>query len=147
MKWLIIPLAALLISCNSAPLIVETPYPVYIPGIHDTIYLQQDTVYKETDSLAYWEGNVEDSLKNIIGWLKVFYNRKIAELKLNPRTDSVIVHDTIPSIPKDNVVQVISGFLDWWGEILLILFGVVLLALQNKNINIFSYLKNLIVKK
>ncbi len=140
-------LMLVLFGCSTAPTIIEVPYPVFIPAIHDTIELVQDTVYLPSDSNAYWEGDVQDSLKNVIGWLKVFYNRQIAELKLNPRTDSIIIYDTIPAIPKENTVQVISGLLDWWGEILLLLFAVILLALQNKNINLISYLKNLIVKK
>jgi len=139
-------LMLVLFGC-SAPTIIEVPYPVFIPAIHDTIELAQDTVYAPSDSNAYWEGDVQDSLKNVIGWLKVFYNRQIAELKLNPRTDTIKIHDTIPAIPKENTVQVISGLLDWWGEILLLLFAVILLALQNKNINLLSYLKNLILKK
>lgn len=133
-------------GCNSTSNIIEKPYPVYIPGVHDTISLKADTVYLPSDSNASWSGNVEDSLHNVIGWLKVFYNRKIAELKLHPKIDTVKVKETITEY-KDKPVQIISGLLDWWGEILLILFGVILLAIQNKNIDLLSYLKNLIVKK
>lgn len=90
-KLYFLVLGVLLLGCSSTPTIIEKPYPVYLPGIHDTIELKQDTIYLPTDSNAYWEGNVEDSLKNVIGWMKVFYNRKIAELKLNDKMDTVYV--------------------------------------------------------
>lgn len=132
----------LLYSCSSTPTIVETPYPVFIPGIHDTIYLAQDTVYAPTDSNAYWEGNVEDSLKNVIGWLKVYYNKRMAELKLNPRIDTFFVADTI-RIDKDRPVQVLVGLLPWWGETLVILFTAGLLAFASKKTNILELVKGM----
>jgi hypothetical protein len=92
MKWLLTPIVVLLlIGCSSTPTIIEKPYPVYVAGVHDTIPLAQDTIYLPSDSNAYWEGNVEDSLNNVIGWLKVYYNRKMAELKLNDKVDTVYV--------------------------------------------------------
>ena len=134
--------ALLLLSCSSAPIIVETPYPVFIPGVHDTIYLAQDTVYAPTDSNAYWEGNVEDSLKNVIGWLKVFYNKKIAELKLNPHTDTLMIPDTL-YVDRDRPVQVLVGLLPWWGETLVIIFIAALLALASKKTNLLNLIKGI----
>jgi len=135
----------LLFGCSTAPTIIEKPYPVYLLGIHDTIPLVQDTVYLPSDSNAYWEGNVEDSLKNVIGWLKVFYNRKIAELKLNPKVDTLFYPDTLFQ-DKTKVVQIISGLLPWWGEALLILIGAGLLALVNKKTNILDLIKGVFKK-
>ncbi len=106
MKGLAFIVVLLLFGCSSTPVIVETPYPVFIPGVHDTIYLEQDTIYAPTDSNAYWEGNVEDSLKNAIGWLKVYYNRRIAELKLEAKMDTVYI-----SIENSKYLM-ITGFLE-----------------------------------
>jgi len=121
----------LIFGCSSTPTVIEKPYPVYLPGIHDTIPLAQDTVYLPSDSNAYWEGNVEDSLNNVIGWLKVYYNRKIAELKLNPRTDTVIVNDTIPSEPV-KIVETVYGILPSWAQIALMLITGLLLYFSAK---------------
>jgi hypothetical protein len=121
---------------------VEVPHLVPVAGVHDTIYLTQDTVYLPSDSNAYWEGNVEDSLKNVIGWLKVYYNRQIAELKLNPRVDTVKVTTEIP-VQKDKIIQIISGLLPMWAEIILIAVGILLLAFANKNTTILQALKSL----
>jgi len=121
----------LIFGCSSTPTVIEKPYPVYLPGVHDTIPLAQDTVYLPSDSNAYWEGNVEDSLNNVIGWLKVYYNRKIAELKLNPRTDTVIVNDTIPSEPV-KIVETVYGILPSWAQIALMLIAGLLLYFSAK---------------
>ena len=94
-----------LIGC-STPTYIYREVPYYVPAIHDTIPLVADTVYAPTDSNAYWEGNVEDSLKNVIGWLKVYYNRRIAEMKLNPKMDTVYV-----SIENSKYLM-ITGFLE-----------------------------------
>ena len=142
MKGLAFIVVLLLFGCSSTPVIVETPYPVFIPGVHDTIYLSQDTVYAPTDSNAYWEGNVEDSLKNVIGWMKVYYNKKIAELKLNSKVDTIFYPDTLYQ-DKTKVVQIISGLLPWWGEALLILIGAGLLALINKKTSIINLIKGI----
>lgn len=132
----------ILLSCSSAPTLVEVPYPVFIPGVHDTIQLVQDTIYVPSDSNAYWEGNVEDSLKNVIGWMKVYYNRKIAELKLNPRIDTVKVKEKVVEY-KDRPVQVLVGLLPWWGETLVILFTAGLLAFASKKTNILELVKGI----
>ena len=130
-----------LIGC-STPTYIYREVPYYVPAIHDTITLLPDTVYAPTDSNAYWEGNVEDSLKNVIGWLKVYYNRQIAELKLNPHTDTLIITDTA-YVDKDRPVQVLVGLLPWWGETLVILFIAGLLALTSKKTNIWNLIKGI----
>lgn len=138
----------LLSGCNGAPTIIEKPYPVYYPGIHDTIYMSQDTVYSPIDSNAYWEGNVEDSLKNVIGWLKVYYNKKIAELKLSSHTDSIIVNDTIPSKPI-TIVETVYGLLPQWAQLAMMLLCGVLLYFSAKSqttTNLVLLIKNLIKK-
>lgn len=135
-------LMLVLFGCSTAPTIIEVPYPVFIPAIHDTIELVQDTVYLPTDSNAYWGGNVEDSLHNVIGWLKVYYNRQIAELKLNPHTDTLMIPDTI-YVDKDRPVQVLVGLLPWWGETLVILFTAGLLAFASKKTNLLELIKGI----
>lgn len=122
----LLAITAILIGCSSNPIIVEEPYPVYYPGVHDTVYLEQDTVYSVLDSNAYWSGDVEDSLMNVIGWLKVYYNRKIAELKLNSRTDTVMVTDTLQAQPI-RIVETVYGLLPEWGQIALMLIASLLL--------------------
>ena len=107
-------------GCSSQPTIIEKHYPVYLPGSHHTIELVQDTIHAPVDSNAYWSGDVKDSLKNVIGWLKVYYNKKIAELRLHPRIDSVIVHDTIPSKP-NTIIETTYGLLPSWAQITLML--------------------------
>jgi hypothetical protein len=141
-KYSFIFLGVLLLYGCSTPTIIEKPYPVYIPGVHDTILLAQDTVYVPSDSNAYWEGNVEDSLKNVIGWLKVYYNKRIAELKLNPKVDTIKVPIEIP-VERDKVVQIISGFLPWWGEAILIAIGILLLSFINKKNNLLDLIKGI----
>ena len=135
-------LVLLLTACSTAPTIIYKEVPYYVPAVHDTITLLPDTVYAPTDSNAYWSGNVEDSLNNVIGWLKVYYNKKIAELNLYPRMDTVIITDTLYQ-DKTKVVQIISGLLPWWGEALLILIGAGLLALVNKKTNILELIKGI----
>ena len=133
-------LMLVLFGCSTAPTIIEVPYPVFIPGVHSTIELVQDTVYEPSDSNAYWEGDVQDSLKNVIGWLKVFYNRQIAELKLNPRIDTV--KEKVIEY-KDRPVQVLVGLLPWWGETLVILFTAGLLAFASKKTNLLELIKGI----
>lgn len=139
-KYSLILGVLLLIGCSSTPTIIEKPYPVYFPGSHHTIELVQDTVNSPIDSNAYWEGGVTDSLKKKIGWLKVYYNRKIAELKLHPRTDTIIVRDTVYQKGDKEIVETMIGLLPWWGEAVIILITIVLLYL-NKNTILINLMK------
>ena len=107
----------LLYSCSSAPTIIEREIKVpFETTIHDTITLKDTVINK--DSL--WTGNVVDSLNNVIGWLKVFYNKKIAELKISKKDTAVII-DTV-FIPKDQgIIPAVVNTLSWWEQ--LILYG------------------------
>ena len=108
----------------------EVQVPIYIPEKADTITLI-DTV---DGSDVYWFGNIADSLGRVNSELKVYYNKKIAELKQKSRIDTVTVTVT-DTVYKDrtSVVEVISGLLPLWAEIVFIAIGLVLLALSNKN--------------
>lgn len=143
--FIILAVLLLISGCSNTPTIIEKPYPVYVGGVHDTIYLASDTVYSLIDSNAYWSGNVEDSLKNVIGLLKVYYNRKIAELKLNPQIDTIAVHDTIPSKPV-SVIETVYGILPTWAQILLMaIVGVLLYFTASSQIKtpIIDLIKNI----
>lgn len=128
-------------GCGSTPAIIEREIKVpFETTIHDTISLRDTIINQDT----LWSGQVIDSLNNVIGWLKVFYKNKIAELKLK-KADTVktIIADTLYK-DKTKVVQIISGLLPWWGEGLLILFGIMLLVIQNKKISIIKWIKEII---
>lgn len=116
----------------------EVQVPIYIPEKTDTITLI-DTV---DGSDVYWFGNIADSLGKVNSELKIYYKKKIAELKQKSRTDTVTVTvtDTIYK-EKVSVVEVISGLLPLWAEIIFIAVGIVLLALSNKN-KLLGILKN-----
>lgn len=121
----------LFFGCSSSPLIVErvVEVPVYYPAVRDTITLQDTVILK--DSL--WFGEVTDSLGKVIGDLKVYYKKKIAELNLKAKTDTVTitVTDTVKA-KQGQVLETISGFLNWWEESLVILVAVLLLAWKAK---------------
>lgn len=138
----------LFFGCSSTPTIIEKPHIKYTPEFHTTIELVQDTVYLPIDSNAYWIGNVEDSLENVIGWLKVYYNKKIAELNLNAKQDTFIVHDTIPAMPI-SYVETVYGLLPSWAQIILItLCGILFYFSAKSQIKNFSLqtIKNWIKK-
>lgn len=122
-------LALLFIGCSTKPIIIEREIPVLIPALSDTITLQDTVILQDT----VWYGDVNDSLGNVIGELKVYYQRKIAELKLNKRVDTVTVIDTIP-IPKNKTIEVMSGLLNWWEEGILALVLALLLFWKIKRV-------------
>ena len=104
-------------SCSSTPTYVykEIPYVVETPALVDTITLILDTVYVASDSNASWSGEVKDSLDNVIGSLKVYYNRKIAGLNLYAKTDTFIVKDTIRvPMTKDAIMVSVDTTFNWW---------------------------------
>ena len=111
-----IVLVLLLCSCSTPTYIYkEIPYVVETPALVDTITLIPDTVYLPTDPNASWSGEVTDSLDNVIGELKVFYNRKIAELNLYAKTDTFIVKDTIRvPMTKDAIMLSVDTTFNWW---------------------------------
>lgn len=121
----------LLFGCSSSPVIVEriVEVPVYSPAVRDTIILQDTVIAK--DSL--WFGEVTDSLGKVIGDLKVYYQKKIAELNLKAKTDTitVTVKDTV-KVKEGQILETISGFLNWWEESIVILVAVLLLAWKAK---------------
>lgn len=106
-----------LYSCSSTPTILEKEIKIPIETtIHDTVLLRDTVISKDT----LWAGEVTDSLNNVIGWLKVFYNKKIAELKISKKDTAVII-DTV-FIPKDkNMIPAVVSSLTWWEQ--LILYG------------------------
>lgn len=121
----------LLFGCSSSPVIVEriVEVPVYSPAVRDTIILQDTVIAK--DSL--WFGEVTDSLGKVIGDLKVYYQKKIAELNLKAKTDTitVTVKDTV-KVKEGQILETISGFLNWWEESIVILVAVLLVAWKAK---------------
>lgn len=122
----------LLVGCSGRETvkteIIEVP--VVTPGINQDLNLI-DTVIVN-DSL--WYGEVIDSLNQVIGDLKVYYQTKLAKINIKPRTDTVKVEivDTLRLPGETNVITTISGFLNWWEEALLILIAVLLLVWKSK---------------
>lgn len=106
-------MALLLFGCSSAPTIIEREIevPVLVPAVHDTIMLKDTVIVK--DSL--WYGEVQDSLGRVIGDLKVFFKRKIAELKLNEKKDTIRVPviDTV-NVPANSISTVLDTGFNWW---------------------------------
>lgn len=109
-----------LIGCSSTkPIVVEKPVVVTQLELRDTMIVLRDTVIVK-DSL--WYGEVTDSLGKVLGDLKVHFNKKIAELRLNERKDTIIIKDTIEvNNPANSIIPVVVNTLSWWEQT--ILFG------------------------
>jgi len=107
----------LLIGCSGSPQLIEREIKVpYEIAVHDTIFLQDTVINQDT----VWSGEVVDSLNNVIGWLKLFYNKKIAELKISKK-DTVAAVDTVCIPQNQNIVPTVVSALSWWEQ--LILYG------------------------
>lgn len=122
----------LLVGCSATEQTTKTEIievPVVVPGLTDTINLRDTILLKDT----LWYGEVKDSLGKVVGDLKFWYERKIAELRLNKRIDTVKVKivDTL-KVKDVRVIETISGMLNWWEEAVLILVAVLLLAWKGK---------------
>lgn len=125
MKFIIIIMMSTLLfmGCSSIQVIERTvEIPVYIER-QDTLLLKDSISVIDT----FWYSDITDSLKGVIGSLKVWYNRKLAELKIKyPDTVKVTVVDTL-TVEKEKPISVISGFLPIWAEAVLIVIAVLLL--------------------
>lgn len=107
----------LLIGCSGSPRIIEREIKVpYEIAVHDTIILRDTVINQDT----LWSGEVVDSLNNVIGWLKVFYNKRIAELKISKKDTAVII-DTVYIIKEQSLIPAAVNTLSWWEQ--LILYG------------------------
>jgi len=105
----------LLIGCSGSPQLIEREIKVpYEIAVHDTIFLQDTVINQDT----VWSGEVVDSLNNVIGWLKVFYNKKIAELKISKKDTAAVEITAGNSNP---LMLVVVKSLSWWEQ--LILYG------------------------
>ena len=105
----------LLIGCSGSPRIIEREIKVpYEIAVHDTIFLQDTVINQDT----VWSGEIVDSLNNAIGWLKVYYNKKIAELKISKK-DTVAIIDTVCIPQNQNIVPAVVSALTWWEQIIL----------------------------
>jgi predicted nuclease of restriction endonuclease-like RecB superfamily len=81
--------------------------------VHDTVLLRDTVISK--DSL--WTGEVVDSLNNVIGWLRVYYNKKIAELSIS-KYDTLLIHDTLYISKESELLPTIASSLSWWEQII-----------------------------
>ena len=105
----------LLIGCSGSPRIIEREIKVpYEIAVHDTIILRDTVINQDT----LWSGEVVDSLNNVIGWLKVFYNKRIAELKISKK-DTATITDTVFIPQNQNMVPAVGSALTWWEQIVL----------------------------
>ena len=103
----------LLIGCSGSPQLIEREIKVpYEIAVHDTIFLQDTVINQDT----VWSGEVVDSLNNVIGWLKVYYKKKIAELKISKK-DTVAIIDTVFIPQNQNIVPAVVSALTWWEQI------------------------------
>lgn len=115
----LICLAITFFGCSSTPNIIYRDTPVYIHTLAyaDTLYLK-DTIYTETED-TLWYSDVVDSLNKKIGSVEVYYKKKIARLKLDAKTDTVIYRDTIEIDTNANsTATVFVNSLNWWEAIL-----------------------------
>lgn len=103
-------------GCRSAaPVIIEKP--IIIPGIKDTAILLRDTVIQK-DSL--WFGEVKDSIGREIGNLKIYFIKKLAELKINERRDTIYVKVPVAADDKPNsLLHLVNIGLEWWEKVIL----------------------------
>jgi hypothetical protein len=99
---LLVVLLWLSVGCSSTPVMIEREVKVpYEVQIKDTITLKDTVINYE----PVWTGEVVDSLNNVIGTLKVYYKRKLAELSISKK-------DTVTKIDTFFVEQPIGDFLD-----------------------------------
>lgn len=116
----------LIVGCSSTQVIEKiVEVPVYIER-QDTLILKDSTTLIDT----FWYSDIVDSLKGTIGSLKVWYNKRLAELKLRyPDTVRITISDTL-FVEKEKPISVISGLLPIWAEVILIAIAVLLLWLS-----------------
>lgn len=108
-----------LIGCSGTNTIIRE-VPIYLdrPALRDSIVLRDSVIYKDSVAIdSLWYGEVQDSLGQVIGDLKVYFSKKIAELKLNAKKDIVILKDTV-KVPNDTnpILPVIVNSLAWWEQ-------------------------------
>lgn len=123
--YFILVLLSLLIGCSGTNTIYQDiPVYVHTPPIQDTLWLK-DTVYYYDNMLpqdSLWYSDVVDSLNKKIGSVEVYYKKKIARLKLNAKTDTLLIRDTVKVPTNTNpILPVIVNSLTWWEQT--ILFG------------------------
>lgn len=126
---LIILLSILVIGCSSIKVVEKTvEVPIYIDR-QDTLVLKDSVTSIDT----FWYSDIVDSLQGVIGNLKVWYKKKLAELNIKQMdTVYVAVYDTL-RIEKEKPITVISGLLPLWAEIVLIIIGIFLLWFTQKS--------------
>lgn len=126
MKFLlnIILVSVLLIGCSSAPVIKEriVPVPVKIHPVEEVIEMR-DTTNEAGDSLLY--GSLVDSLNKVIAEITIDLKRKVAELKIPERIDTiyVAVKDTLPGNAAagigNEIIPAVVSVLSWWEQSIL----------------------------
>lgn len=102
----------LLIGCSGTNTIIRE-VPIYLekPALIDTITLVDTVVVGD----SIWYGQVNDSLGKVIGDLKVYFKKKIAELKLNATKDTVWYVDTVKvDNPSNSILPVLVNTFSWW---------------------------------
>lgn len=108
-----------LIGCSGTNTIIRE-VPIYLekPALTDTVTLVDTVIVGD----SVWYGQVNDSLGKVIGDLKVYFKKKIAELKLNATKDTVWYVDTVEVNNATNpILPVLNSALSWWEK--LILYG------------------------
>jgi len=120
MKKIILLSSLLLLSCSQTPTIITKPVIVKVPEIRDTVITLHDTVIVRDDGISdsLWIGNVKDSLGKEIGELKVYFKKKIAELNIKARTDTLFITDTI-KVKENNILPIVTDALSWWEKTIL----------------------------
>lgn len=109
-----------MLGCSrTAPSVAAVPFTM--PAIKDSILLRDSVIYKDsvlTDSL--WYGEVTDSLGQVIGDLKVFFKKKIAELKLNEKRDTIYVEiPVLRSYKPTSLLPMVNAAFAWWEKVIL----------------------------
>lgn len=127
----------LIIGC-STPKVIEKPVEITIPVLKDSIVLRDSVILRDSvlvDSL--WFGEVRDSLGQVVGDLKVHFKKKIAELKLNEKRDTINVKIPVHRNDKsDHLLNLVNTGFEWWEKIILygglglILSGIIYLRIK-----------------
>lgn len=119
----------LLIGCSGTFTILTRVDTVYIdqPAIIDTVQLYDSLMINDST----WYGKIRDSLDNEIGDLTVYWKMKLARANLYKHIDTVTIEikDTVKST---TVLETVSGFLNWWEELILLVVAMLLITWKAK---------------
>lgn len=137
----------LFFGCSTAQVLhsqkpTEKPFEILIPAVKDSIVLRDSVIQRDSlviDSL--WYGEVTDSVGKVIGDVKVYFKKKIAELNLNEKHDTIYVE--VPVLcddQSDHLLNLVNSGFEWWEKMILygglglIISGIIYLRIRRKKL-------------